>query len=85
MTNAVVFVGAVYFDENSTFKVDGNIFAEGESETIGFQAEGVAFNALAATINAAIRSAAVAAAAAQDVTIGGLGDKLTIFCGAQGL
>lgn len=83
MTNATIFVGQIDIDDGTHFKVSGTIFAPDLEASIPFTANGIAYNSNAVAVNAAIKDAAVAAAAEDDLTIGGIGDTLTVFCGAQ--
>lgn len=63
--------------------IGGSAVVEGHDDTLMWSVS-VAWDALEATINTAIKDAAIAAAAAAGFTVGAL-DKKTLYGGAVGL
>lgn len=79
---------AIYIDqirtESGNLRLDGHaVLNDAESSQISWNTA-ISFTALSSTINAAVRDAAVDAAAVAGYTVGAL-DKKTLFTGAVGL
>lgn len=83
---AIIVLGVANASDFASFEVDGNaIVGNGVTGTfLTWTTPPVSYNALAATINAAIKDAAITAAAAAGFSVGAL-DKKTLFGGAVGL
>ncbi len=82
MADLAIMVASVGPGTGGTLKITGIAGVSG-SDMFSWETE-VAFNAVAATITAAIKDAAIAAAVAESYTVGAL-DKKTLFGGAAGL
>lgn len=83
MAHIAIFVGSIGAGENGTLFMSGDARLSTDGGTVSWSTE-VAYNALASTIDDAIKSAAIAAAEAANYTVGAL-DKKLLFAGAVGL
>jgi len=84
MSSIAIFLDSISHGTGGTLTIAGNVFVEGAEEPLNWSVA-VSFNALAATVNAAIKDKAIEVVESETEFTVGLLDKKNLYSGAVGL